>query len=328
MNTVNSGASRLWQDSLRHLYFLRNIPDPMLRLYVGFGYHLGAPIEKDLWAANYFSRGIITTQTAKLLQDYHQYSSQVPSHLQLSEIDPSAAEFSVTATPNNNRRINTDIVRIQVEIANLYKLGLLHSSKTYLEIGAGYGALCAQLVNSGLIDRYIIVDLPEVIDVSRRWLSYLRARGVLRLTVHKESVKDPNAISSSGVYFIESSDLRRFTTGALKCDVLVNMNSFCEMKESTVADYLKHIDFYQLYSSNREKQFMNDECKSVSDILRNNVKFIWPQMIDYQRSFEKIKKCVFVGSNSHEWRPPQVELVELNGLGGAEMPSIFTSTTD
>jgi len=317
-----SGASQLWSDWLAQLEFLKYLPDSDLRLHVGFGYYLGAPIERDLWRRNRHAKGDLGNDVVGILTDYEYYSAQVPEILRFSELDPAAKLFSISSPDRPDVLVNSDVVRMQVEAANMHKLGLFENCRCFLEIGAGYGALCAQLVNSGLVERYIIVDLPDVLAVAKRWLGYLRHNGLLDLPVHTESVTDPQSMASPGIYFIDSSDIKTLGRSALRPDVLFNMNSFCEMTTSAVVEYLRWIDFGRLYSSNRERQFMNHEIDALSTLLSTHIRKVWPTIKDYAKLQGEIKKYVFLGSNDPAWTAPKIDLTDLNGIVGREMPSL------
>ena len=64
---------------------------------------------------------------------------------------------------------------------------------------------------------------------------------------------------------------------ALDVDLLINMNSFCEMSSDQIHQYLslKYIDFNVLYSSNRDREIMNTEMNSLTEMF-NDYGQLWP----------------------------------------------------
>ncbi|MBH0781806.1 putative sugar O-methyltransferase [Nocardia bovistercoris] len=93
-----------------------------------------------------------------------------------------------------------------------------------VEIGAGYGRTCHTLLSNHEVAGYTIVDLPNTLELSRR---YLRA------------VLEPEHFAK--ISFVGIDDLDERLRGA-RFDVCVNVDSFAEMDPETVRDYLALID--------------------------------------------------------------------------------------
>lgn len=93
---------------------------------------------------------------------------------------------------------------------------------TVLEIGAGYGRTCHAIVSNHEVERYCIVDLPNCLDLTARYL-----REVLdRETFHK-------------IQFILAEDFDFLDDG--RFDICINIDSFAEMDVEVVQRYLSYV---------------------------------------------------------------------------------------
>jgi len=93
------------------------------------------------------------------------------------------------------------------------------SLKCIVEIGAGFGRTCHTLLSQiPSITKYTIVDLPEVLNLSKAYL----ARAI------------PDLYSK--IDFIECTDTKRWHH--LKTDLAINIDSFQEMKPEVIDEYM------------------------------------------------------------------------------------------
>jgi hypothetical protein len=70
-------------------------------------------------------------------------------------------------------------------------------------------------------------------------------------------------------------------------DLLINENSFCEMSQDQVLDYLeaKNLNFKYMYSNNRDRQFMNrDLPEGLNSLLERYFK-LSPSINEYQNYY-------------------------------------------
>lgn len=93
-----------------------------------------------------------------------------------------------------------------------------------MEIGAGYGRTCHTLLSNHELAGYTIVDLPNTLALSRR---YLRA------------VLDPEQFAK--IRFVGIDEVDEHVRGA-RFDLCLNIDSFAEMDAGTVRAYLALID--------------------------------------------------------------------------------------
>ncbi len=116
-------------------------------------------------------------------------------------------------------KINIDYLFALEEFLFLESAFDLRAVRSVVEIGAGFGRTCHTLLAlSDRIERYVIVDLAEVLELSRR---------VLAKAVPDQMHK---------IEFIDAVD-----TGAwhkVSADLAINIDSFQEMPPATIASYM------------------------------------------------------------------------------------------
>ncbi len=91
-----------------------------------------------------------------------------------------------------------------------------------IEIGAGYGRTCHSILSNHLVKSYTIVDLPNCLELSHRYLM--------------EVLSDENL---SKVNFIKATDLPEMEMRHF--DLCINIDSFAEMEPQIVQNYLDYI---------------------------------------------------------------------------------------
>ena len=100
---------------------------------------------------------------------------------------------------------------------------VLKQSKIVLEIGAGFGRLAHSIIhNFTNIDRYIIIDLDEVIELSKLYLSKV---------LNKKEFSKIKFISNNNIKSLKGQNI----------DISINIDSFQEIEEMIVFDYLEFI---------------------------------------------------------------------------------------
>jgi len=102
-----------------------------------------------------------------------------------------------------------------------------------LEIGAGYGRTCHAILSNHLVKSYTILDLPNCLELSRRYLTEV---------LDKESL--------SKVIFVKVIDFSNMDNHHF--DLCINIDSFAEMESEIVQHYLDYIASHceQLYVKN------------------------------------------------------------------------------
>lgn len=151
---------------------------------------------------------------------------------------------------------------------------VLKKSKTVMEIGAGFGRLSHAIIQNFVnINRYIIVDLDEVLELAK---------------IYMRMVLDENEFSK--IDFISHKNIKKLEESG-RIDISINIDSFQEIQESVVLDYLKFISknsnyFYtknaigkydpelvniQFKNSSQIKSALNmGLCKDIIDIFDSN----------------------------------------------------------
>jgi putative sugar O-methyltransferase len=100
----------------------------------------------------------------------------------------------------------------------------LQSVRSIVEIGAGFGRTCHTLMalsDEEQIDSYVIVDLPEVLELSCRALAKLVPRQYQKLR------------------FIDATKEKEWS--GLRADLAINIDSFQEMPAMTIDKYMRNI---------------------------------------------------------------------------------------
>jgi hypothetical protein len=322
-----AAPSVVWRNWLDRLAFLHTISIQEIRLHSGFGYLLGSPIEKDLWRTSRLNSLKNSNEEKKTF--YSRVESlieDIPKPFRIDEPDPARDLFSIKY---KNIHVNTDTIRTQVDVNNLYKLGLLKNKPTILEIGGGYGQLAMALLRSGKINKYIIIDFPETLHIIARWTKHVMRD--LPITLIKSDIADVNKVKTNGLILVPNNIL--FTKNNLQgkdkieTDVLININSFCEMTKQQVTSYLTHpnIAFKNLFSNNRDRQPDNKEIDNLLSIFKS-IGSVWPERDDYKSfsNHEKIflkNKFVHVVSKQGPFNSP-CKVTDLYGFEGDQMPGM------
>lgn len=181
--------------------------------------------------------------------------------------------------------LNSNIVRFQRCVSTLYFSGILswiaqsEEKQIIMEIGGGYGGL-AHNITSILKDHttYIIVDLPEM---------FLFQGAFLKVNNPEKSIY---------IYDPETFDVTTFARNVLNYDfilipnyvldklafikdiaVFINMQSFQEMTDSQVQEYLDFAAEHTtgcIYSDNVDCHPYNYNLSSISDLLRSRFELI------------------------------------------------------
>lgn len=99
----------------------------------------------------------------------------------------------------------------------------LSTIRSVVEVGAGFGRTChalLKLCDAGRLDRYIIVDLPEVLELSRRVLA-------LAVPDHFDKIEFVDAIGGEWK--------------EISADLAINIDSFQEMLPSAIDVYMREL---------------------------------------------------------------------------------------
>ena len=319
---TSSSPSLVWKDWLWQLSFLKAVHDDQLRLHLGFGYYLGAPIETDIWRVNRWRTGD-TESGERLIEDYCKLVKNIDPIFNLTELDKLAQIISIPSLINGRKvNISTDVVRMQVEVSNLVNLGVLDGIESILEVGGGYGQLCVGLINAKVCRRYYIVDFPEVLSLVQRWISQLNLK--VSIHSHTELNIDPKDLTLDGIHLISNSLITKLKR-PIHVDLMINTNSFFEMSSEQVKDYIssRYIKYNLLYSSNRDRQILNQELKSLTELF-SSIGILWPDynsLSELQRSSLK-KKVYLMHPGEHYQFPRGIGFEEIHGIFGKEMPAL------
>lgn len=113
--------------------------------------------------------------------------------------------------------------------------GLPSKDLSVLEVGAGTGNMAIMLWKLGLVKRYVIVDLPEMLLYSSRTIRHFLPDAPFHFA-HRHpdgTLKIPD----EGFLFVPNRDFARLPDDAF--DLCINIGSFQEMSRSQVYGYLE-----------------------------------------------------------------------------------------
>lgn len=297
--------SSIWNIWLEQLAFLNSLDDKILRMHVGFGFYLGAPIASDIWNANMVREKVPGSNAIRerIISDQKRLTKNIDKKYHWSEPDVSASNYSIL--DQENRYINSDVLRTQADLSNLINLDLLKPEQelNVLEIGGGYGMLAAAITTLFPNVKYTIIDFPTILKIQERFLKYI-------------------GVDMKRVIFVSNIENNNHNRSY---DLGININSFCEMKESSVLSYLQGDigSFDVFYSSNRERQFQNHDLTTALSNLFSKFGKLYPTPEDYSPHKEALKKYVYV-LYRNEFKS-EVKVTELHGVFGAEMPNLEKS---
>ena len=211
----------------------------------------------------------------------------------LTELDPNRNEIGINY---NKKFITEDILRTQTTITNLLQIQPFASC---LEIGGGYGALANQLIRLFDINKYYIIDYPEILFWVSVWSKIVNPdkKIIIYDGQNKQKLEKYDLILVPNFLFKKLD---------FNVDLLINENSFCEMNKEQVMDYLNSskINSELIYSNNRSKQFMNDSSFDLNKILMSKYRLI--PTIDYYNNYYSQSpsmhnnKYIFFGSLKRE----------------------------
>lgn len=145
---------------------------------------------------------------------------------------------------NLEEDICLDYIQAALEVDYISHL----NPRTVLEIGPGYGRTCHAIISNLDIDEYVIIDLAECIEISRRYLF-----NVLENDEFKK------------ITFVKAKDF--FKLKSKSFDIAINIDSFAEMNPKSVNDYLSLINDTSeaFYVKNPVGKYMDKDLDNHAD---------------------------------------------------------------
>jgi len=189
-------------------------------------------------------------------------------------------------------------------------------------VGGGYGQLARAVLSASPKSTYTIIDFPEILDVVRRWITWASPD----IRIISGDSDEAHEVPSGCLRLIPNTLLNT----KVDCDVLININSFCEMTDAQVISYIdqSRISWKFLYSNNRNRQFMNFDLTTPLIELLLKYGIVWPTIMDYQtlsaegRTRTDDSKMITITTRfGTEWLPP-MEPQDIAGLAGPAMPGL------
>ena len=115
---------------------------------------------------------IMRSRTLRLSEDEWQFFLRNDSVGNPFIAEYSAGDWNVIGSPSTLRYI-----KVLVDIVSLFDVD---NFKTVTEIGVGYGGQCRVLMSALPLERYNLIDLPEVLALTEKFLTALNLTGDIR----------------------------------------------------------------------------------------------------------------------------------------------------
>lgn len=147
----------------------------------------------------------------------------------------------------NCQAVCLDYLQAVLEL-ELMERHIRFDGSTVLEIGAGYGRTCHAILSNHTVERYDIVDLPNCLELSERYLrEVLPAEQFARL--HFVSLEE----------FVTGND-RRYS-------LCINIDSFAEMDARVARFYLDYVSTHcdALYVKNPVAKYLDASLDSAGE---------------------------------------------------------------
>jgi len=210
-------VSQLWSELTGKLF--DRIDDEFLTSFRAPG---GANNRLAAWdaldgTARYFKFLLFALASAKPAAFFDQYRK-------LGNVDLGAP----TTVTIRDCRINIDYYLSIDELLFLQEAADLSKVSSVVEIGAGFGRTCHAILCLTKVSRYVIVDLPEVLNLSSQYL-----RRVLPSEQYRK------------IEFINARETDRWT--GVEADLSINIDSFQEMPPATIRSYAQNLVVYSRY---------------------------------------------------------------------------------
>ena len=315
-----SKPSKVWNRWLELGSFLKTCPDEHLRMHVGFGYNLGSPIEKDLWRVNQNNIGE-DKAAIQISNDYKRLISGIDPKYHLSEIDPKFEYYSIPYEDENTTRwINSDVLRMQVNVSNLFRLNLFKKEISICEIGGGYGHLANALMRTNNVNKYLIIDFPQVLDVVNRWI--LNTKPDFKVFLYK-NIEDFDSNNKTQGLHLLSNELFFSLKHKVDYNLGINVNSFDEMTTNQVENYINGEKLIMdiLYSNNQSIQPNNSELIPLTHIFKKyaNITPDYSVQINEGVKFKKYIHLLYFNKNETF---QEINIDDLTGIKGTKMPAL------
>lgn len=257
--------SHYWQSFCDRIDYIRDLSDEHLLRIREHTYHLTG----DNYQTYYFSDPHAFKEANKL---------DVITGTKLSEPDTGIGfDYVIDGVVY---KISNDLIRY-MHVMETLRLASVFYPPMYqvaegeklniLEIGAGYGGLAYQILNTyrQQVKRYVVIDLPEVLFFAAVFLN-----NNFDMDIHLYRSGDKKAVSDGGIILLPNylTNLTEYCTGQF--DMVINVASFQEMTMAQVIDYLAMCRRIMksdglLYSWNMDRNPASKQPDlNVSDLLK------------------------------------------------------------
>jgi putative sugar O-methyltransferase len=312
--------SAFWQMTNRYLSYIRELSAEQLeniRCHIGMGFFIGNPWHQDFYTG-FQAKNDSEAAEFPLIRKYSNYISDLPEQYWCSEPDTNDLVGAI-GVKFKGRIVNSDIVKEQACIRNLYNLGLIDvtrdTDKVLLELGPGYGQLTFQLSRMlGDTCCFVCVDYPETLFWSATFLAVNTDPSRIFIWTGADGTTDLTALSKQYRFIMVPNFALASLGDSRVFDLVINQNSFQEMTEDQVDYYAKYFSRTTrgwLYSYNASKQFMNFELRRYVHEVLGEYFVGGPDDAHYRESGIDLEnadnKRIFLGYSKALRSPPRRE---------------------
>lgn len=141
----------------------------------------------------------------------------------------------------SQQKMNGPYLKAAEQVAILLSVEGFRGANTVCEIGAGFGALAETVIHNLKPRKYVIIDLPEMLDVSFGYLS-ASVPGARLSDPFKRRGWEQASITIGGteITFIDATEIHRDLPKNI--DLFLNSSSFAEMETGVLDSYLNLIE--------------------------------------------------------------------------------------
>lgn len=262
---------QIWTDAWVFLKYIIDLNDSDTELIGLHSSFLGGQQPFTYWHPN---PNIEPARTAEVVA-YMRYTENIGDKFCISApiMEGSPRQHGIIF---NDKIINSDIVRFQSAISNLFTIGIFDILKkenhlVICEVGSGFGGLAFHISKIFEKSTYLLVDIPETLFMAGAYLIVNDPAAKIYIYDENEFSKEFFANNHRMYDYMLIPDFALPDLEGGGIDLFINMLSFQEMTEEVIDDYVRfaynHCKGF-LYSDNWSKHPYNKQIKtSVEDII-------------------------------------------------------------
>lgn len=165
---------QIWREAWIFLKYILDLNDDNIQLIELHASHLSGPNPFYYWHPPRLENCLHVSSRDPEVRVYLRYTKNIDDKYCISSpiIDVLPTPYGIIF---NNKIINSNIIRFQAAISNLFTMGILNILKkgnhpVICEVGSGYGGLAFHLSRIFEKSTYLLVDIPETLFIAGAYL--------------------------------------------------------------------------------------------------------------------------------------------------------------